>query len=132
MKMIVGGACQGKVRFACDWLDLDRADIINGSTCDFDEAFSASVIKYYHKLVARLLAEGVDPVAFTKKLCEQNKDAVIIIDEVGCGIVPIEKEARLRREAIGRCGCIIAAASDTVVRVICGISNYLKGAPHED
>ena len=132
MKMIVGGACQGKLRFACEWLNIDREDMINGSTCDFDEVFSASVVKKYHKLVARLLAEGVDPVAFTKKLCEQNKDAVIIIDEVGCGIVPIEKEARLRREAIGRCGCIIAAASDTVVRVICGIPSYLKGAPNED
>ena len=132
MKMIVGGAYQGKIRFACNWLDMDRADMINGSTCDFDAVFSAAVIKNYHRLVARLLAEGVDPVLFTEKLCERSKDAVIIIDEVGCGIVPIDKESRTRREAIGRCGCVIAASSDTVVRVVCGIPTYLKGAPDED
>ncbi len=132
MKMIIGGAYQGKIRFACNWLDMDRADMINGSTCDFEEAFSAEVIKSYHRLIARLLAVGVDPVEFTKKLCEQNKNAVIIMDETGCGIVPIEKSDRIRREVTGRCGCIIAGASDTVVRVICGIPTYLKGAPNED
>ncbi|MCR5600916.1 MAG: bifunctional adenosylcobinamide kinase/adenosylcobinamide-phosphate guanylyltransferase [Ruminococcus sp.] len=131
MKMIIGGAYQGKIRFACNWLDMDRADMINGSTCDFEEAFSADVIKSYHRLIARLLAEGVDPVEFTKKLCEQNKDAVIIMDETGCGIVPIEKSDRTRREVTGRCGCIIARESDTVIRVICGIPTYLKGAPNE-
>lgn len=132
MKMIVGGAYQGKIRFACEWLGIDRADMVNGSTCDFEEAFSASVIKNYHRLIARLLAQGVEPVAFTKKLCEQNKDAVVIIDEIGCGIVPIEKDERIRREATGRCGCIIASASDTVIRVICGIPTYLKGDANED
>ena len=101
-------------------------------TCDFEEAFSARVIKNFHRLILRLIAEGVDPVAFTEKLCEQNKDVVIIMDEIGCGIVPAEKADRIRREAVGRCGCIIAGKCDTVIHMVCGIPSYLKGEPNED
>lgn len=132
MKMIVGGAFQGKIRFACNWLNMDRTDMTNGLNCDFEEAFSARVIKNFHRLILRLIAEGVDPVAFTEKLCEQNKDVVIIMDEIGCGIVPAEKADRIRREAVGRCGCIIAGKCDTVIHMVCGIPSYLKGEPNED
>jgi hypothetical protein len=129
MKMIIGGAYQGKIRCAYEYFGFSESDMVNGSICDFEEAFTARCIKSYHKLISRLLAEGVDPVAFTEKLCEANKDVVIIMDEIGCGIVPVEKAERLRREATGRCGCIIAEKSDTVIRVICGIPSFIKGAP---
>lgn len=68
---------------------------------------------------------------FTKRLCETNKDVLIIMDEIDCGIVPLVKAERVRREATGRCGCMIARESDTVIRVICGIPTYIKGAPNE-
>ncbi len=132
MKMIVGGAFQGKMEFACNMLNMDRADMVNGSICDFEEAFNATVIMNYHRLVARLFAEGVDPVAFTEKLCEKNRDVVVIMDEIGCGIVPVEKSERTLREITGRCGCIIASVSDTVIHMVCGIPTYLKGEPNED
>lgn len=132
MKMIIGGAYQGKIRYACEYFGFSEADMVNGSTCDFEDAFTAVCIKSYHKLISRLLAEGVDPVSFTEKLCDTNRDAVVIMDEIGCGIVPVEKSERLRREATGRCGCIIAENSDAVIRVICGIPSFIKGAPPED
>ncbi|WP_028521469.1 bifunctional adenosylcobinamide kinase/adenosylcobinamide-phosphate guanylyltransferase [Ruminococcus flavefaciens] len=131
MKMIIGGAFQGKIGCATELFGINEADMVNGNTCDFEEVFSAVCIKSYHKLIAKLLAEGVDPVQFTKRLCETNKDVLIIMDEIGCGIVPLVKAERVRREATGRCGCMIARESDTVIRVICGIPTYIKGAPNE-
>lgn len=127
MIMVTGGAYQGKLDFVCRHFGLESADIANGSTCDFEEAFSAKCIKSYHRFIARLIAHGVDCVQFTKRLCAENKDAIIILDEIGCGIIPVEKAERKRREITGKCGCIIAKNSDDVIRVTCGLPVYIKG-----
>lgn len=132
MKFIIGGAYQGKIAVACRLFGFTEAEMVNGSTCDFEEVFTAGCIKSYHRIIARLIAQGVSPIEFTKRLCLENQDAVIIMDEIGCGIVPVEKSERRRREDTGRCGCIISSASDTVIRVICGIPVFLKGSGNED
>ena len=49
------------------------------------------------------------------------------MDEIGCGIVPMEKSERVWRENAGRCGCIIAANSVKVIRIVCGIPDIIKG-----
>lgn len=127
MIMVTGGAYQGKLDFVYRHFGLSESDITNGSTCDFEEAFSAKCIKSYHRFIARLIAQGVDCVQFTERLCEENRNVIIILDEIGCGIVPSEKSERKRREDTGRCGCIIARSSDAVIRVTCGIPVYIKG-----
>ncbi|MBQ2910721.1 MAG: bifunctional adenosylcobinamide kinase/adenosylcobinamide-phosphate guanylyltransferase, partial [Clostridia bacterium] len=50
-----------------------------------------------------------------------------IADEIGCGIIPLEKSDRIYREALGRFLCDLAAISDTVIRVTCGIPTFIKG-----
>ena len=49
------------------------------------------------------------------------------MDEIGCGIVPIEKTERMLRELTGQCGCIIAEHADCVIRMTCGVPAVLKG-----
>ena len=57
----------------------------------------------------------------------ENPDIVIIINEIGAGIIPLEKSERIWREETGRAGCILAENSAEVVRVICGIPVKIKG-----
>lgn len=52
---------------------------------------------------------------------------IVIANEVGCGIVPIEAEQRLFRERAGRLSCLLAQRADTVIRVCCGLPQVLKG-----
>ena len=127
MKFITGGAYQGKAEIACKLFGISADEIINGSDCTIEEALSAVCIRDYHRLVSRLMDMNTDPIEFTQRICRENSSCVIIMDEIGCGIVPMEKRERIYRENVGRCGCIIAAESDTVVRVICGIAEFLKG-----
>lgn len=47
-------------------------------------------------------------------------------DEVGCGIVPMEKSERDYREAVGHAGQMLAAAAAEVYRVQCGIAARIK------
>ncbi len=69
---------------------------------------------------------GNDPVQFTEELLRRNPDAVILCDEIGLGIVPMDKRERLWREAVGRCCQRIAAQAQQVIRVVCGLSQVLK------
>ncbi|MBP1561515.1 MAG: bifunctional adenosylcobinamide kinase/adenosylcobinamide-phosphate guanylyltransferase [Oscillospiraceae bacterium] len=124
MIMITGGAYQGKTEFVRSRF---LCSITDGEACDLDSVFSAECIGNYHLLVKRLLARGDDPIAFTERLCRENPDLIVIMNEIGGGIVPIEKEDRIWREQVGRAGCIIADISDTVVRICCGIPTVIKG-----
>ena len=51
---------------------------------------------------------------------------VITSDEVGLGIVPLDRKVREWREATGRALCRIAAEADEVYRVSCGIGMKIK------
>lgn len=127
MKMITGGAFQGKTSYAVHNFGILAENIKDGEKCGFDEVFGAKCIVNYHLLVKRLIDNGIEPMEFTEQLCSENSDTVVIINEIGCGIVPIEKSERIWREQVGRCGCIIAGKSQEVVRVIGGIGVVIKG-----
>ena len=52
---------------------------------------------------------------------------IVIASEVGGGVVPIDPAERAAREAAGRLSCLLARRAETVVRVICGLPQVLKG-----
>ena len=52
---------------------------------------------------------------------------VLVISEVGQGIVPANELARRFRDCSGRCGQMIAAAADEVWYCVCGIPVKIKG-----
>ena len=125
MILITGGAYQGKTTYLHQI--YPELSITDGSVCTFDEAASAACINHYHELVARLMEKSIDPVAWTSDLCKQNPDCIILLNEIGSGIIPIEKADRIRREQTGICGCIIAVHAKSVIRVTCGIPTASKG-----
>ena len=51
---------------------------------------------------------------------------MVVADEIGCGIVPAVAFAREYREKDGRVCQKIAAFSDEVYRVICGLGSRIK------
>lgn len=124
MIMITGGAYEGKADFVKTHYGCE---ITNGKSCDFESVFTAECISNYHLLVKRLIEKGNDVIDFTERLCRGNPSLIVITDEIGCGIVPLDKSDRIWREQVGRAGCIIAKNSDTVVRIFCGIPTAIKG-----
>lgn len=55
----------------------------------------------------------------------RTKD-VIICDEIGSGIIPLQREDRIHREQVGRICCKIAQESTEVYRVCAGIGVKIK------
>lgn len=81
------------------------------------------LVQNLHARVRDELAAGRDPMA----LLEDLRGCVITCDEVGCGVVPIDRADEAYREAVGRLCCALAAEADAVVRVTAGLPQYIKG-----
>lgn len=73
-----------------------------------------------------VMAEA-DMEKLTEWLLAYAKDKVIICDEVGYGIVPMEKTERIYREQVGRVMCALTAQAGQVTRIVAGLPVILKG-----
>lgn len=119
---LVGGAHEGKMEFA---------------RTRYPES---EVIGDYHLTVRQQIKEGLDPMTEIKELLERirqkekqsrqkeeiSRDVVLISDEIGCGVIPMDREERTWREYNGRVNCYIASCADSVIRIIAGIPQKLK------
>lgn len=124
MILITGGSYQGKTNYVTEHFQYEMTD---GAYCDYDALKIAKILKNYHKLVRRLMDENIDPEEYTRVFCSENPACIVLINEIGSGIIPMRKEERIWREKVGRCGCILAEKSSSVIRLICGIPTAIKG-----
>ncbi len=53
---------------------------------------------------------------------------VIICNEIGCGIVPMDEAERAWRDRVGRMCALLAKRAEKVVRLCCGIPMIIKDA----
>lgn len=169
MKLVIGGAFQGKLAYAEETYHV-RENWIDGRSCSFGEIMTCSGVHHFHEYIRRLLAgqrtivdadqEFVDlghglngqnttaeaarencegwfvrgnftdmekqAEAFTEELYRKNPDIIIVSNELGYGVVPMERFDRDYRETVGRVCTCIAARSDAVTRVVCGIGTRIK------
>lgn len=109
MILIIGGAYQGKTAYA---------------KTHFGNEYT--IVNSYHLTVKEQLKEGKDPFKEASALLKGNDKCVIISDEVGYGLVPVDAFEREYREAVGRVNCYFAKEAEQVIRVICGIGTKIK------
>ena len=64
-------------------------------------------------------AEALLPRLLAKKL--------VLCCEVGSGVIPMDRNERIYREAVGRLCCALAKEATAVVRVVAGIPIAIKG-----
>ena len=126
MKFIIGGSYQGKLEFAREAFSLEDSDIFicMAETDAID--FSKKCIAYIDKYALNRIRAGKEPAdAFKDHMCELA-EAVIISNDVSCGIVPIDTDLRAWREACGRMNNYLAREADEVWRLFCGLPQKLK------
>lgn len=131
MRLIIGGAFQGKMEFACQLTgkaQIGRGEYADGARDPYEEAFARPVIYQFHEYLRRLLKEGGegDIASFLSQIERRNPEALILMDEVGYGIVPMDPEERRFREEVGRAGQKLAGMADEVYRVVCGIGTRIR------
>ena len=126
MTFITGGAYQGKTEFAINNFGFSESEIAEGSA-EIEILLSAKCIRNFENFVYAVTESGKNAVTAAEAILSQNPDVVIIMNEVGGGIIPLERSERKKREAAGQTGCMLAEKAETVVRLICGIPTVLKG-----
>ena len=126
MKLITGGANQGKLDYAKKKYNLNNTDVCSGREFCLSNNLNVKCIYDYQLLVKKIIKQGEDPIAYTKQLICKYPGIIIIINEIGSGIIPIDKENRFWREQVGKAGCIIAENAESVERIVCGIPQVLK------
>lgn len=114
MVLVVGGSGQGKLDFA-------RREL--GVVSWSEGALGEADCVYGLQQIVRTL-----PDARTRVLawCAAHPRGVMICDEVGCGITPLERAERDWREAVGRLCCELASEAEAVYRVSCGLGVRIK------
>lgn len=126
MILVIGGASQGKTEYAVRQLGLQPAEMADGASCSIDELGRFRGVDRFHLLVKRLLSEGQDVSSLADQLWEINPELVVIVNELGCGIVPMDPADRLWREKTGRVCCELTQKAEKVYRVFCGIGAKIK------
>lgn len=125
MKMWIGGACQGQM--GCAESHAPQIRWINGESCALDEIWICEGIYDFHKYIERWMKAGRETTGFARELVRKNPDIFLVTDEIGYGIVPVDDFLRRYREAAGRVCTELAAFSEEVYRVVCGIESKIKG-----
>lgn len=126
MKMIIGGACQGKLEYATRRYGIIPEEWKNGEQCREEDLYTAKGIYHFHGLIRKIMESGENISQIPEKISAQNPELILVTDEVGSGIVPLERKEREWREACGRICTRLAAQSDEVIRVCCGIGQKIK------
>ena len=123
MVLIVGGKAQGKLDYVKRVLGVSDEAVAR----DAEAARTARVFDGCSRWVRMCLQAGEDPNKQMDELLDVNPNLVLVFDEVGCGVVPVDREERLWRETVGRMTCRLARRADHVERVLCGLPMTLKG-----
>lgn len=131
MILIIGGFAQGKLHYVkqryvhCE--DGREVTVLDGTLALPAETGGLQVIvNHLHRYIREQLRQGTDPEAMIENFCKKHPDCILICDEIGNGIVPMEAEERTYRERTGRVLQQLATQADEVVRVVCGIGQKIK------
>lgn len=127
MELVIGGAYQGKKETAIRIFGLQLSEILEGDKCCPQEVLQARAVCDFHLLIRQMMAENQNPEAFFEQLKKQNPDIILISNEIGYGIVPMDRFERDWREKTGRICCLAAQESEHVIRVVAGNPVYIKG-----
>lgn len=110
MELYIGGYKQGKLRYVMSKHPNSEDKIFND----------------LHLWIKKMLKDGQDAEQEVMAYIDKNPDAIIICDEVGNGIVPVDQFERTYREQVGRILIEVAKRADRVERVTCGLGQRIK------
>ena len=135
--LVIGGANQGKTQWAKGQFPEYREvtieeieELVEKSEKERAEACQEPVlINGFHQLMKQWLEQDYRTKVEALK---KSFGWVIISDEIGNGIVPMEKQERKWREETGRMLCMLAEEAEEVYRIYCGIPTRIKGCETYD
>ena len=129
MKLIIGGYAQGKLNYAVTKYNVAEDHVFESVLPSSEEAEKlegAVIVSSLHKWIKKRIKEGGRPEEEISAFVKKNANVIIICDEIGNGIVPMDPFERVYRERTGRILVKLAKDAEEVERVVCGIAQMIK------
>lgn len=153
MELYIGGFAQGKLEYVqnkkakeaisiamvidCAQSDYQKTlqsidNKIKNENADVNNIVNVNdivIINHLHLWVKDLLREGMEEAAVQSTILSwvaTHPNTILICDELGNGIVPLEKMDRIWREQTGRLMIELAKQAERVERILCGLGQRLK------
>lgn len=136
MEVYTGGRSQGKLEYVLKKKGLGRDVVVDGSnlktvygsdgqlSIELDNKYL--VIDHFHELTRHYADMPEVLYGFAEKLVNEGDDIIIISDQAGGGIVPLDMEDVEWRELHGRIMCKLVRNACHFERIICGIGQVIK------
>lgn len=153
MELYIGGFAQGKLEYVqnkkaeeaisiamvidCAQSDYQKTlqsidNKIKNENADVNNIANVNdivIINHLHMWVKDLLREGMEESEVQSTILSwvsTHPNTILICDELGNGIVPLEKIERIWREQTGRLMIELAKQAERVERILCGLGQRLK------
>lgn len=153
MELYIGGFAQGKLEYVqnkkaeeaisiamvidCAQSDYQKTlqsidNKIKNENADVNNIANVNdivIINHLHMWVKDLLREGMEESEVQSTILSwvaTHPNTILICDELGNGIVPLEKMDRIWREQTGRLMIELAKQAERVERILCGLGQRLK------
>lgn len=153
MELYIGGFAQGKLEYVqnkkaeeaisiamvidCAQSDYQKTlqsidNKIKNENADVNNIANVNdivIINHLHLWVKDLLSEGMEESEVQSTILSwvaTHPNTILICDELGNGIVPLEKMDRIWREQTGRLMIELAKQAERVERILCGLGQRLK------
>ena len=110
MELYIGGYKQGKLNYVLTKHPNADTRIVND----------------LHLWIRDIMNQGQDAKTVIMSYIDKNPDCILICDEIGNGIVPVDAFERQYREQVGRILVEVAKRADRVERVTCGLGQRIK------
>ncbi len=119
MDLLLGGAYQGKLEHARKAFAVSDEDVC---TCAWDAEpdWSKRCLEHLERYVMYCVKNGLTPER------KYRPDAVLLCDDIFCGIVPMDPVDRAWREETGRYLSRLSADAESVTRLFCSLPMKLK------
>ena len=129
MKLIIGGYAQGKLNYTVTKYNVAEDHVFESvlpTSEELEKLTGTIIVSSLHKWIRKRIKEGGRPEEEISSFVKKNPDCIIICDEIGNGIVPMDPFERVYRERTGRIQVKLAADAEEVERVVCGIAQRIK------
>lgn len=127
VEVYTGGAFQGKLEYVLEKKGYGRDSVLEGAVINPLTCTSGyKIINHFHEFIRNYVDKPEEVNGFAEMLVRTRDDIIIITDQVGCGIVPLDRTEREWRELHGRIMCRLASNAKHVERIICGTGQVIK------
>ncbi len=125
MHIIIGGACNGKRDYVRTMLAGREAEWFEGVIPKQSDSCQLMVVAGIEKWLAETKLSEEDAIDYVLAAVA-SRHVIIVMTDIGRGIVPIDAQQRKLRDACGRLYQRLMAEADEVTRIWYGIAKTLK------